>query len=98
MVPVPAPNDTAAVLSVPGAADGSPGPEPMFRFPIEPGDAATIIASAADPITPPEVLTVPPSAIVSVPVPPNMPTVRNPLLDQVEPAPVTVTVPCEPGP
>jgi hypothetical protein len=34
--PVPAPNETAAALSVPGAAAGSPGTEPMFKVPVEP--------------------------------------------------------------
>ena len=37
----------------------------------------------------------PPSAIVSVPVP-KLPTFTPELLLQVEPAPVTVAVPCEP--
>ena len=39
----------------------------------------------------------PPSAIVSVPVP-KSPMFTAELLLQVEPAPVTVTVPCEPAP
>ena len=39
----------------------------------------------------------PPSAIVSVPVP-KSPMFTPELLLQVEPAPVTVTVPCEPAP
>src|SRR5262249_9090469 len=41
-------------------------------------------------------LTIPPSAIVSAPVPP-LPTERPPLTVQVEFAPVTITVPCEPA-
>jgi len=41
-------------------------------------------------------LSVPPFAIVSVPMP-ELPTVRLPLLVQVEPAPVTVALPCEPA-
>ncbi len=41
-------------------------------------------------------LTMPPSAIVSVPVP-RLPMMTPELLLQVEPAPVTITVPVEPG-
>ena len=41
-------------------------------------------------------MTVPPSAIVSVPVP-KLPMFTPELLLQVEPAPVTVTVPCRAG-
>src|SRR5262249_22050607 len=89
MVPVPAPNETAAVLSVPGAARGLPGPAPIFSVPSEPGAMAIL--------TDPPLLTVPPSAIVSVPVP-LRPTAMFRLLGvkKVEPAPVAVTVPCEP--
>src|SRR5262245_39501430 len=87
MVPVPAPNETAAgILSVPGAVGGLPGPAPIFSVPIEPAPKATTTNG---------LLTVPPSAIVSVPVPLRPRT--NTLPVQVEPAPVPVTVPCEPA-
>src|SRR5262245_3787874 len=85
MVPAPAPNATSAALSVPGAA-GAPGPAPMFSVPIE-GKVSAITTGAL-------LLTVPPFAIVSVPVP-DWPTSRVAVF-KVEPAPVTIIVPCTP--
>src|SRR5262245_6421286 len=43
---------------------------------------------------PAKLLTAPPSAMMSVPVLPTLPIPRLPELNQREPAPVTVTVPC----
>ena len=74
-------------MSVPGAAAGLPAPAPMLSVPIEPAFVAIVTGPA----------TTPPSAIVSVPVP-RLPMFTPELLLQVEPAPVTVTVPCEPAP
>ena len=74
-------------MIVPGAAAGSPAPPPMFSVPIAPAFVAIITGPA----------TMPPSAIVSVPVP-RLPMFTPELLLQLEPAPVTVTVPCEPAP
>jgi hypothetical protein len=88
-VPVPLPNATFAVLSVPGAAGGLLAAAPIFSVPTDPAFAATTIG--------PPLVTVPPSATVSVPVP-KLPMLTPELLLQVEPAPVTVTVPCEPAP
>ena len=88
IVPVPAPNAALGVLSVPGAAAGLPGPAPMLSVPVEPAFAA---------ITTDGAVTTPPSAIVSVPAP-ELPTFTPELLLQAEPAPATLTVPCEPAP
>ena len=85
-VPAPAPNSTLAALSVPGATAGSPAPAPMFSVPIDPALLATLKG--------PPLVTVPPSATVSVPVP-RLPILIGPLF-QLEPEPVTVTVPVEP--
>jgi hypothetical protein len=87
-VPAPAPNATFAALSVPGATAGPPAPAPMFSVPVDPALTATVRG--------PPLVTVPPSATVSVPVP-KFPMFTPELLLQVEPAPVTVTVPCEPA-
>ena len=65
----------------------------MFSVPVEPANVPTLILRFG--LTVPFTLTVPPSAIVSVPVP-TLPMVVPPVV-QVEPAPVTVTVPCEPA-
>ena len=74
-------------MIVPGAAAGLPAPAPMLSVPIAPAFVAITIGP----------LTTPPSAIVSVPVP-RLPMFTPELLLQMEPAPVTVTVPCEPAP
>ena len=60
-VPVPAPNATLCAVSVPGAAAGLLAPAPMFNVPIDAAPMATLKG--------PPGVTVPPSAIVSVPVP-----------------------------
>jgi hypothetical protein len=59
----------------------------MLRVPIEPAFAAITTVGA---------VTVPPSAIESVPMP-ELPIFTPELLLQVEPGPVTLTVPCEPA-
>ena len=83
---MPAPNATLAASSVPAAAAGLPAAAPMFSVPREPAWLATCTVPAC---------TVAPSATVSVPVP-LTPIVRDALVLQAEPGPVTVTVPCEP--
>ena len=69
-------------MSVPGAAAGLPAAAPMFSVPI----ALALVAITIGPVT------MPPSAIVSVPVP-RLPMFTPELLLHVEPAPVTVTGP-----
>ena len=73
-------------VSVPGAAAGLPAPAPMLSVPVEPAFVAIVTVGA---------MTLPPSAIVSVPVP-ELPILNPAMSLQREPAPVTVTVPCEP--
>ena len=80
--------DARVAVSVPGAAAGLPAGAPMLSVPIEPALFA---------ITTLGVATMPPSAIVSVPVP-ELPILIPAMSLQREPAPVTVTVPCEPAP
>ena len=74
-------------MIVPGAAAGAPAPAPIFSVPIAPAFVAITIGP----------LTTPPSAIVRVPVP-RLPMLTPSRLLQLEPGPVTVTVPCEPNP
>ena len=83
---MPAPNATLVAVSMPGAAAGLPAPAPMLSVPVEPA----FVAITTGPVT------MPLFAIVSVPVP-KLPMFTPELLLQMEPAPVTVTVPCEPG-
>ena len=75
----------------------SPPPGPLFQ--LEPGPVTvTVPVEPADCPTepPPPLFTVPPFWMVSVPVP-RPPTTTLPVFVQVEPAPVTVTVPSAPG-
>ena len=77
----------SAQLSVPGAAAGLPAPAPMLSVPIEPAFAA---------------ITIRPGDKAAVRnrerARAELPMFTPELLLQVEPAPVTVTVPCEPAP
>ena len=66
---------------------GLPAAAPILTVPIAPVFAAITIGA----------VTMPPSAIVSVPVP-ELPILTPAMSLQREPAPVTVTVPCEPAP
>src|SRR4051794_18730692 len=71
-------------VNLPGATAGLPATAPTLSVPVAPA----FIAIVTDPAT------TPPSAIVSVPMP-ELPTLTPELLIQLEPAPVTVTVPSE---
>jgi hypothetical protein len=82
-----APNATLGAVMVPGAAAGLPAPAPMLSVPLEPAFAAIATGPATTPL----------SATVSVPVP-RLPMFTPRMLLQLEPGPVTVTVPCEPAP
>ena len=88
-----------AIVSVPVPKPPilSPPPGPLFQ--LEPGPVTvTVPVEPTDSPTepPPPLFTVPPFWMVSVPVP-MPPTTTFPMFVHVEPAPVTVTVPCEPG-
>ena len=74
----------------------SPPLGPLIQ--LEPGPVTVTVPfePADSPTEPPPLFTVPPSWIVSVPVP-RPPTTTLPAFDQLEPAPVTVTVPSPPG-
>ncbi len=74
-------------------------PPPGLLFQMEPGPVTvTVPVEPTDNPTepPPELFTVPPFWMVSVPVP-KPPTTTLPMLVHVAPAPDTITVPCEPG-
>jgi len=77
IVPVPEPKAMEAAVTVP--AESLVPKRPILSVPVEPLDAAIVIAVA---------VTSPPLATVSVPLP-ETPTARALLLDQMEPSPVT---------
>ena len=84
MVSVPVPE--APTWMVPLFVHVEPAPDTV-TVPSEPGELPT---------NPPRVLaTVPPFSMVSLPVP-EPPITRFPVFVQLEPAPDTITVPCEP--
>ncbi len=88
--PVPLPNSNPADLSVPALAACSPDAAPILIVPVELEMLATSILP-----TPLAAVTVAPSAMVRMPVP-AYPTLRLPLLVQLEPRPVTKTSPWAP--
>ena len=88
-----------AIVSVPVPKLPILSPPPGLLFQLEPGPVTvTVPVEPADNPTepPPPLFTVPPFWMVSVPVP-RPPTTTVPMFVHVEPAPDTVTVPCEPG-
>ena len=74
----------------------SPPLVPLIQLEPGPVTVTVPVEPAVNPTEPPPLFTVPPSWIVSVPVP-WPPTTMEPALDQLAPAPVTVTVPSPPG-
>ena len=88
-----------AIVSVPVPKLPILSPPPGLLFQVEPGPVTVTVPvePTANPTEPPPPLfTVPPFWMVSVPVP-WPPTTTVPMFVHVEPAPDTVTVPCEPG-
>ena len=88
-----------AIVSVPVPKLPILSPPPGLLFQMEPGPVTVTVPvePAANPTEPPPLLfTVPPFWMVSVPVP-KPPTTSVPMFVHVEPAPDTVTVPCEPS-
>jgi hypothetical protein len=87
-----------AIVSEPVPKLSILSPPPGLLFQTEPGPVTVTVPvePAINPTEPPPALliTVPPFAIVSVPVP--MPPTTTSALFHVEPAPDTITVPCEP--
>ena len=74
----------------------SPPPGPLFQLEPAPVTVTVPVEPTDCPTDPPLALfTVPPFWMVSVPVP-KLPTMMFPVFVHVEPAPDTVTVPCEP--
>ena len=74
----------------------SPPLTPLIQLEPGPVTVTVPVEPAANPTEPPPLLTVPPSWIVSMPVP-WPPTTTLPAFDQLDPAPLTVTVPSPPG-
>ena len=88
-----------AIVSVPVPKLPILSPPPGLLFQVEPGPVTVTVpveptANPTEP--PPELFTVPPFWMVSVPVP-EPPTTTFEMFVHVEPAPDTVTVPREPG-